>query len=251
MNKKENLDNYDKAYNSEFKFNDENSWFLTRYAQYMSRSIRTNNYKSIISLGIGHHIVSDILSSEIDNKVEKYTILEGSKSLIDKFNILPSHKNKTALVHTYFEEFETDEKFDVIEMGFVLEHVDDPELIVKKFKNYLSENGRMYIAVPNARSLHRLIGYESGLLESVYKLSDYDQQLGHKRYFDLESISKIVTNAELKIENKVGLFLKPIPTNQMQQLGWSENIIEALLKIGDSNPDISNCILLEAKLYFK
>jgi SAM-dependent methyltransferase len=248
MTNKENLDNYDKAYDSGFKYNDENSWFLTRYAQYMSQSIGKNKFQNILSLGIGHHIVSDILSAELDNGILKYVILEGSKSIIDKFATKTSHKDKIEVIHTYFEEYETDEKFDVIEMGFVLEHVDDPEFIVKKFKSFLSEKGSMFIGVPNARSLHRQIGFEAGLLEDVYKLSDYDLQLGHKRYFDLESISKVATNAGLKIENKIGLFLKPITTAQMQQLGWSGNVVNALIKLGDKNPDISNCILIEAKL---
>ncbi len=248
MSNKENLDNYDKAYDSGFKYNDENSWFLTRYAQYMSQSIDKNKFKNILSLGIGHHIVSDILAAKLDKEISKYVILEGSKSIIDKFAIKTSHKDKVEVIHTYFEDYETDEKFDVIEMGFVLEHVDDPEFIVKKFKSFLSEKGSMFIGVPNARSLHRLIGFEAGLLEDVYKLSDYDHQLGHKRYFDLESISKVATNSGLKIENKIGLLLKPITTNQMQQLSWSGNVINALIKLGDINPEISNCILIEAKL---
>jgi 2-polyprenyl-3-methyl-5-hydroxy-6-metoxy-1,4-benzoquinol methylase len=248
MSNKENLDNYDKAYDSGFKYNDENTWFLTRYAEYMSQSIDKNKFKNILSLGIGHHIVSEILAAELDKGISKYVILEGSKSIIDKFAIKKSHKDKIEVIHTYFEDYETDEKFDVIEMGFVLEHVDEPDFIVKKFKSFLSENGRMFISVPNARSLHRLIGFEAGLLENVYKLSDYDHQLGHKRYFDLESISNMVIDSGLKIDNKFGLFLKPISTTQMQQLGWSENIIKALLKIGETNPDISNCILIEAKI---
>ncbi len=248
MGQKENLDHYDKAYDATFKYNDENTWFLTRYANYMKNSIRENNYKSVVSLGIGHHIVSDILASELDNDLHKYEILEGSKSLIDKFEINESHKNRLKLTHTYFEDFYTDEKYDVIEMGFVLEHVDDPALIINKFKEFLAPDGKMFISVPNARSLHRQIGFEAGLMESLYQLSAYDRQLGHKRYFDTEILSKMVENADLKIHNTIGLLLKPITAEQMKQLNWDKNIVKALVKLGDQYPDLSNCFLIEASI---
>jgi len=248
MNQKDNLDSFDKAYESDFKHNDENTWFLSRYGQYMRESIRSNNFKSILSLGIGHQIVSDILSEELSNGVSEYVILEGSKSLIDSFKIRAEYKKRISLIHTYFEDYSIDKKFDAIEMGFILEHVNDPALIVNKFKNFLSENGRMYIAVPNARSLHRLIGFEAGLLDDIYKLSPCDLQLGHKRYFDLATTLNMVEKAGLKVHNTIGLMLKPITTSQIIQLGWDEHVIKALLKIGDEYPDIANGILIEASL---
>lgn len=248
MEQKENLDHYDKAYETEFKYNDENNWFLTRYGNYMRDSIRSHQFKSVLSLGIGHHIVSDILSSELDHGVESYEILEGSQSIIDKFQVEDRHISKLKLTHTYFEDFATDKKFDVIEMGFVLEHVDDPQAIILKFKDYLSKNGRMFISVPNARSLHRQIGFRAGLMEDLYQLSEYDHQLGHKRYFDTAMLTDMVLKSNLEVENTIGLLLKPITAGQMQQLGWNEPIVKALIELGDEYPDLSNCILIEAKL---
>ncbi|GIV30222.1 MAG: hypothetical protein KatS3mg028_1288 [Bacteroidia bacterium] len=34
----------------------------------------------------------------------------------------------------YFEDFNFDKQFDRIEMGFILEHVDDPLFILNKYK---------------------------------------------------------------------------------------------------------------------
>ena len=245
---KENLNNYEEAYNPDAKYSDENTLFLTRYARYMSNSIQQNKLKNILSLGIGHHIVSDILSNELNHSANHYVILEGSESIIANFKIKPELKERTEVIHTYFEDFDTDEKFDAIEMGFILEHVDDPKIIIEKYKGFLSPTGKMFIGVPNARSLHRLIGFEAGLLKNLYELSEYDLKFGHKRYFDVESISNLVKQAGLKIENKIGLLLKPITTSQMQQLGWNKEIGNALLKLGDQFPEISNSVLIEAVL---
>jgi hypothetical protein len=106
----------------------------------------------------------------------------------------------------------------------------------------------MYIAVPNANSLHRLIGFEAGLLSDVHNLSEYDLQLGHKRYFDMDILSEMIQKANLKITNKSGILLKPITTSQMKDLGWGENVINALLNLGEKFPEISNSILIEVGL---
>jgi len=139
-------------------------------------------------------------------------------------------------------------KYDSIEMGFILEHVDDPELILARYKNFISETGSIFIAVPNAKSLHRVIGEKAGLVGDIYKLSECDLQLGHKRYFDLNSLEELVHRAGLKIVDKKGLMLKPITGLQIKKLGWQQNIIDALLEIGLDYPEIANCIYIEAKL---
>jgi SAM-dependent methyltransferase len=246
--KNENLDEYDSAYQSDFKYNDENTWLLSRYAKLLVESAISNEDSKFLSLGIGHQIVCDGIMSLVKSEDNNYTILEGSKSIIENFKREHKASAQVHLVHTYFENFETEENFDLIEMGFVLEHVDDPSEIVAKFKNFLSDKGRMFIAVPNAESLHRLIGKEAGFLDNIHQLSPYDKQLGHKRYFDLEVLSDLVHSHGLEITSVRGLLLKPITTAQMQVLAWDSKVIEALLNLGERFPRMSNGILIEARL---
>jgi SAM-dependent methyltransferase len=247
MNRSENLNQYQDSYNKELKFSDENHWFSEHYAKKICNAIRDNNAKSVLSLGIGHKVVNEIITNEFNHGLESYSILEGSVNIINEFaKAYTGYEEKLELVHTYFEEYETTKQFDVIEMGFVLEHVDDPFFILKKYKKYLKDKGVIFIAVPNARSLHRLIGFEAGLTDDIYKLSEYDINLGHKRYFDLDMLSKMVIDSGYKIIKSSGLLLKPITTSQIAQLNWQSNIINALLKIGDDYPEISNGILIEA-----
>lgn len=248
MHYQEDLNVYQNAYNKDFKFYDENQWYLAHYAKKLCYSIRNNNYTSVLSLGIGHRVVSEHILSEFDHSLESYTIIEGSEDIIANFlNNTGNHLGVT-VKHSYFEEYDTNERCDVIEMGFVLEHVDDPELILKRFSKFLKPGGTLFVAVPNARSLHRLIGYEAGLLDNMYKLSPYDLQLGHKRYFDLNSITTLVLNSGYKIISRTGLMLKPITGAQIAKLNWDDSIIQALFKIGDDYPEIANCLLIEATI---
>jgi SAM-dependent methyltransferase len=241
----ENLDNYKGAYEQNFRFFDENHWYLTLYAKLMCEKIKEKNFKSVLSLGIGHNVVSDALTKLLSTDLDSYHIVEGSPEIIADFKIR-NDSPKIKLFNSYFENFNPDTKYDAIEMGFVLEHVDDPLLIIERFKNFLNKDGVMFISVPNAKSLHRLIGHKAGLLPDMYKLSQYDLELGHKRYFDLDSIKALIKKAGLQVVNQKGLMLKPITGDQIKKLEWDLNIINALMEIGQDYPEMSNCIYLES-----
>ncbi len=244
--KKRNLGEYKEAYDEEFEFYDENVVMLSWYSKRIIKTIQNNNCKSCLSLGIGHKIVSKTIIAELAPALDNYLIIEGSLEFIKelKNNVkFPSH---VSIIHSLFEEFDTGEKFDVIEMGFVLEHVDDPFLILKRYATFLKQKGFIFIAVPNAKSFHRLIGYKAGMLDNLYRLSKYDLELGHKRYFDMESLVKLVKSSGLKIVNKEGIFFKPFSTSQLKSLDLSPEAINSLCSMGVEYPEISNAIYIEA-----
>lgn len=243
----ENLNEFKDAYKEAFMFYDENLWYLGVYSTLISNKIVENGYKNVLSLGLGHNVVSSSLIKLLEKNLNNYDIVEGSIDIIKDFE-KKNKNNKIRLYNSYFENFIPDNKYDSIEMGFILEHVDDPKLIIDKYKNYINKNGSIFIAVPNAKSLHRIIGNKAGLLNDMYMLSEYDLQLGHKRYFDLNSIEELLIKSGLQIVDKKGLMLKPITGDQIKKLGWQQNVIDALLEIGLNYPEISNCIYIEAKL---
>lgn len=53
---------------------------------------------------------------------------------------------------TLIDSLETDERFDVITLFHVLEHISNPEEILQKIKSLLNENGKLIIAIPNYKS---------------------------------------------------------------------------------------------------
>jgi SAM-dependent methyltransferase len=248
----ENLNNYKTAYEKEFQFYFENHLYLGKYADLMCERILSLGLKSVVSLGIGHEVVGNRLIDLLEkNKISQYSIVEGAKDIIDKFlaeKINLNQEPRFQIHHSFFETFQASQKYDAIEMGFVLEHVDEPGKVISHFKQFLNPYGIIFISVPNAKSLHRVIGHEAGLLKDIYQLSQYDLELGHQRYFDLDSIQSLVSNCGLKINRSAGLMLKPITGKQMEELNWTENIFKALLNIGEKYPEISNCIYLEASI---
>ncbi len=205
--------------------------------------LRDFSDKSILELGLGNGKMLD----KIEDCFSKVTCIEGSSELINDYK--EKHPfSKATIFDSYFEDFYTNEKYDVVHMGFVLEHVDNPQSIIGKFIKYVKAGGYMFISVPNAESLHRRVGYAAGLLDDVHLLSETDHRVGHLRYYDKETFTRDIETAlknndcygGVKLE---GIYLKPLTTSQMQSLNLSNQIIDAFCKVGIDYPELSNAML--------
>ncbi|UCF87128.1 MAG: methyltransferase domain-containing protein [Nitrospiraceae bacterium] len=247
MNKRE-LDAFKEAYGEGFQFIDENVLMLSWYSQRIIQKMRADNCRSCMSLGIGHKIVSKKIISDLAPSLKKYLIVEGSKEFINELQHDVKLPQQVSIIHSLFEDFDPGVKLDAIEMGFVLEHVADPSVILKRYAKFLKPEGCIFIAVPNARSLHRLVGQRAGLMDDLFALSEFDIRLGHRRYFDLETVNKLIIESGLKIFTTEGIFLKPFSTSQLKSLNLVPEVINSLCSIASDLPEISNAIYIEAVL---
>jgi 2-polyprenyl-3-methyl-5-hydroxy-6-metoxy-1,4-benzoquinol methylase len=123
------LDNYLKAYEGDLQYDFDNEILLNWYPQRILK--HTQNCKALLELGLGHGYTTSIFSKQFN----RHVVLDGSAAIIKNFQT-KYPDCKAEIVETYFEEFETNEKFDLIVMGFILEHVDDPIQILKHFINF-------------------------------------------------------------------------------------------------------------------
>lgn len=233
------LDHMKDAYEKECIFYKENEFMMKYYANLISS--RHNSGKAL-DLGFGHGLTPVYFSKVFD----KYVVVEGSQEIINEFEKQYSDHN-IEIHHSYFEDFESDELFDVIILGFVLEHVDDPFLILNKYKELLAANGSIYVVVPNYEFLNRRIGFEAGIIKELHYLSDFDLAAGHKRAFTVESLNDLISDAGLKTVLVEGIYLKPIATSQMIQLQFDDNIFSALMKLGKNYPELSVAIFAHLK----
>lgn len=118
--------------------------------------------------------------------------------------------------HELIEDLQLDEKFDTVTMLNVLEHVTDPIAVLKKAASFLSEDGVLLIHVPNAQAVNRKIAVLMGTLESCEELSPFDiNVVGHRRSYDLESLSADIEQSGLNLVSTGGVFYKMFSTPQM------------------------------------
>ncbi|MCP1373375.1 class I SAM-dependent methyltransferase [Dyella lutea] len=235
------------AYAPAFSFYDDNVRLLQAGLEQVLRRTRHLERLSLLSLGVGHRITIRGLLDGLGDRLSEYLIVEGSADIIEMFNREVEPPPHVHVEQAYFEDFDTDRRFDVIEMGFVLEHVLDPALVLRRFAGFLAPEGRLMVAVPNAHSLHRLIGHEAGLLEDVHNLSEADLALGHRRYFDPQSLEALMSECGLEVVGRAGLMLKPFATAQLATLGLTPEVVRAMDEVGFGLPDVCNAVFLEAR----
>lgn len=83
-----------------------------------------------------------------------------------------------------------DQKFDVITLWHVLEHLPDLDNQIKKLKSLLKENGTLIIAVPNYKS------YDAKFYKTHWAAYDVPRHLWH---FSQKSISNIFGEHKMKV----------------------------------------------------
>ncbi|WP_373532545.1 methyltransferase domain-containing protein [Vampirovibrio sp.] len=235
----EPLNAYLPAYQDEFLYALDNRLILNWYPQ---RIMSMAQGDSLLELGVGHGFSTHLFAQHF----KRHVVLEGSSAVIQQFQQnFPDCGAE--IVAGYFETFETTERFDVIVMGFVLEHVDAPEVILSRFKSFLKPGGSIYLTVPNAEALNKRLGYEAGLLPSLFQLGAGDLALGHQRLFSVETLKTLVQQCGYRCETLEGIFLKPITTQQIQTLALSEAILQGMLKVGIHYPELCVALFMEIK----
>jgi 2-polyprenyl-3-methyl-5-hydroxy-6-metoxy-1,4-benzoquinol methylase len=141
----------------------------------------------------------------------------------------------------FFEHFSPTIKYDTIIMGHILEHVQDPVLLLGRVRSWLKPKGRIVILVPNSESIHRLVGLEMGFLAKTTDFSAGDISLGHRRVYNQGTLAMDVERAGLEVQLMEGAVLKPLSNAQMDQ--WSDELRRSFFSLGKTIPNHA-CVLI-------
>lgn len=138
------------------------------------------------------------------------------------------------VVRQLAEDFQTEERFDTIVLSHVLEHVQNPDGLLRRCAALLRPGGVVLVVVPNAGSLHRRIGVLIGALGHETDLTDSDIAIGHRRVYNATTLRADVAASGLRVERMTGHFTKPLSNGQMDTLPAATQ--EAFLDLGDQLP---------------
>lgn len=238
MSKK--LDTHVAAYQGNNLYDFDNTIQLNWYAQRIIGL--TRGVRSLLELGLGHGITVNAFNPHF----VRHVVVDASPAVIANFRE-KYPDSRAEVVESYFESFQTDERFDVVVFGYILEHVDDPVRVLRHFRQFLDPGGRMFATVPNAEVLNRRLGHLAGMLPNIMELSDHDHLLGHKRYYTLDSFQADLEEAGFRVRRMEGIYLKPLTTRQMQSLELDSRIINALCEIAIDYPELSCGMLAEVE----
>lgn len=186
---------------------------------------------SILELGPAEGTMTDILADIYND----YTIVEAVSEFCEV--IKKNHKH-IEVNNCLFENFNTSRKYDVIVLGHVLEHVENPIELLKKVKTWVKPNGLILAAVPNSNSIHRQAAVLMGLLKEQNELGETDKLIGHRRVYNIEQLKSDFDKSKLSIYKYGGYFLKPLTNKQIEEQ-FSFEMIDAFMQLGENYPEIA------------
>jgi len=187
---------------------------------------------TILELGPAEGVMTELLATT----GKRLTLVEGSSLFCDSLRQRFPDANT---INALFEEFQSNELFDNIDLGHVLEHVENAVDILARANQWLKPGtGRLFAAVPNSRSLHRQAAVIMGILREEDNLNEMDLHHGHRRVFNPETFRNAFARAGLKIEIFGGYWMKPVSNAQMEA-SWTPEMVEAFMVLGERYPDIA------------
>lgn len=199
------------------------------FSQYMNRG-------KALELGCEIGYMSELISPLVD----QLDIVDASESFLDrtKSRSIPNSRYFCSL----FEEYKPDCKYDSVFASHVLEHLLDVQQVLKMVRDLLTPDGKLFVAVPNARALSRQLARHMGLIDSLYDLTPNDLRGGHRRVYDQVTLRRELEFAGFEIVAQGGIFFKPFADFQMDKLIDSgilgEPQLQGLYNLGYEYPDM-------------
>ena len=109
--------------------------------------------------------------------------IEQNKNLVQFIN---KKLKKDCCIQGYFEDIHFEKKFDVIWISHTFEHIASPNILLKKCKSLLQNDGFIFIAVPDCENMNTL---KASIFENASSF-----------HFTKKSLIQMATNIGFKIE---------------------------------------------------
>lgn len=181
-----------------------------------------------------------LFTQQLSNNYEDLTVIDAVPTFLNHAHHLLGSRIKT--ICTLFETYETDERYDAIFIVHVLEHLQDPVLVLNKARDLLTPLGRIYLIVPNGTAASRQIAVKMGVLPRHDSLSIADIKHGHRRIYFLDSLVREALDAKLRILHTGGIFFKPLANFQFDRLMGGELISDSFMEgcylLGKEHPTL-------------
>lgn len=181
------------------------------------------------------------------NYFDDVTCVEASNIAIEEAK--SKINDKINFVNSRFETVTLPKRYDNIVLTHVLEHLDDPVMVLKRINDeWLAEGGRFFLVCPNANAPSRQIGVKMGLIKHNAAVTPAESQHGHRCTYSLDTLERDAEEAGLNVVHRSGIFFKALANFQWDQLLQTDIIskeyLEGCYKLGQQYPDLCSSIFL-------
>jgi ribosomal protein S18 acetylase RimI-like enzyme/SAM-dependent methyltransferase len=157
--------------------------------------------------------------------------------------------DKVTFVNSLFEQAILPKRYNNIVLTHVLEHLDDPVLVLKRInEEWLADGGRFFLVCPNANAPSRQIAVKMGLISHNAAVTPAENEHGHRCTYTLDTLERDAVAAGLKVVHRSGIFFKALANFQWDRLLQtdivSKEYLDGCYKLGQQYPDLCSSIFL-------
>jgi hypothetical protein len=211
--------------------------------------IAKHGFRDIMEVGCGGWPLFDALDD-----FRSFVLVEPGSVFFEKAQAaarMHKGRDRIQICQRRFEEFDGPALVDCIVISSLLHEVNDPAAILQQAFRIAPKGCWLHVNVPNAKSFHRLLAVESGLIKTEYERSATQVRLQQNHTFDLETLSRLVRTSGFSVIESASYFIKPFTHAQMQQLVnlgvLTENLISGLMKMERHAPGLGAEIFVNAR----
>lgn len=188
---------------------------------------------SVLDLGCGNGHITKSISSY----VKKIIGVDFSKESIKLANQKKAGKNIEYIISS-IDELPFKNNFDTVILCEVIEHVENPNYLVKKIKQYLVNNGKFIITTPNRKRIFNRLRVFFNKEESLVSES-------HVKEFSYGELKELLEKNGFEIISYKGSILGP--TTYLEKKKIPKFIIKILHNLGKIFPSFATYIFVSCK----
>ena len=157
--------------------------------------------------------------------------------------------DRVTFVNGLFEKVTLSSQFDNIVLTHVLEHLDNPLVVLKRINDqWLAEKGRFFLVCPNANAPSRQIAVKMGLISHNTAVTPAEAAHGHRCTYTLDTLERDAVAAGLKVVHRSGIFFKALANFQWDRLLLTDIIskeyLEGCYQLGQHYPELCSSLFL-------
>ena len=174
------------------------------------------NPKNILEIGCGN----EPLFQWVEDTA--FTVVEPGERLFENVEKLVKGRNDIKCIQGFYESEEVQERldgeYDLIICSSLLHEVEEPQKLLNAIVKQCKDNTIVHINVPNANSMHRLLGLAMNLISDSHAKSNNNVLFQQNTVFDKKILQDMVNEAGLQVIDEGTYFVKPFSHAQMYEM---------------------------------
>ena len=224
--------------------------FEVRYrTEWILQCLQRFPHQRILEIGCAEDSIFNHLG-----RYEKLVVVEPNIDFCKLLRVQVGSTENVKVINAYFEDAASElekEKFDFILVSSLLHELKDPAPFLSCLEKACSPDTVLHCNVPNARSFHRMLALECGLIDSLYQRSANQIRFEQPATFDVETLTALLEANGFQVFESGSYFFKPFTHRQMADLVESKilspEVVDGLSRMTKYLPEIGAEIYVHAK----